>query len=304
MRRIDPTDPTPLDLGQHLSVAGTRAFFGAITGALRLFRGSPPDGWQTIRYGLHRDEIFDFRHVDDEPGKNAAHRNPVVFFHGGGWMMGTKDFYSHDLCFLSAAGYPIFNVEYPKAPEHPHPWILRSVLKALAFVRDTYSEAKAVHIMGDSAGGNLAVMAAVLAANPSLIAPVDPAFDPRTLPKILSATSIYGVLERETCLNSGIPGGPTMIEAYGGHESVGPTVDAAHAITPMDLAFTSHPPCFLGCGESDLILPSTIIYEKRLREAGHKVTMKLYPGATHGYFNFPDGPTKTPIPDRHRRVPE
>ena len=289
MKRIDPTSPTPLDLGQHLSVAGTRAFFGAVTGALRLLRGSPPDGWQTVRYGLHRDEVMDVRHVDGA----TAHRHPVVFFHGGGWMMGTKDFYSHDLCFLSDAGFPIFNVEYPKAPEHPHPWILRSVLKALAFVRETYDNGAAVHVMGDSAGGNLAVMAGVLAANPSLIAPVDPKFNPKTLPEILSTTSIYGVLERGTCLNTGIPGGHTMLEAYGGSESLGETVDAAHAITPMDLTFTSHPPCFLGCGQSDLILPSSTIYEQRLREAGHKVTMKLYAGATHGYFNFPDGLTKS-----------
>ena len=29
-------------------------FFGALTGAIRLFRGSHPDGWRTLRYGVRR----------------------------------------------------------------------------------------------------------------------------------------------------------------------------------------------------------------------------------------------------------
>jgi len=287
MISIDPNEPTPLNIGQHLSVLGTRAFFGTVTGVLRLFRGSPPNGWRTVRYGLHRDEILDVRETDAD---NAAH--PVVFFHGGGWMMGTKDFYSHDLCFLSDAGFPIFNVEYPKAPEHPHPWILRSVLKALAFIREDFPEARAVHLMGDSAGGNLAVMAGVLADNPELIGHIDPDFDATTLPEILSVAAIYGVLDRLSCLNTGIPGGHTMIESYGGSDALAKTVGPACAITPMDLAFAKHPPCYLGCGEKDIILASTYIYEARLREAGHDVKVHVYPGATHGYFNFPEGVTK------------
>jgi acetyl esterase len=285
MISIDPTPPTPLNIGQHLSVAGVRTFFGAVTGALRLLRGSPR-GWRTVRYGLHRDEILDVRRVEGRT------RSPVVFYHGGGWMMGTKDFYSHDLCFLGEAGFPVFNVEYPKAPEHPHPWILRSVLKSLAFVRKSFDDGAAVHVMGDSAGGNLAVMAAILAGNPEFIPAVDPDFDAATLPKILSATSIYGVMDRGTCLGTGLPGGHTMIEAYGGSGCLGETVDAAHAITPMDLAFANHPPCFLGCGDKDIVLPSTHIYAARLAEAGHPATVRIYPNATHGYFNFPEGKTK------------
>src|SRR5262249_27395857 len=160
-----------------------------------------------------------------------AHK-PVVFFHGGGWMMGTKDFYSHDLMFLTDAGHTVFNVEYPKAPEYPHPLPLRAVLKALAFVR---GDAEAVHVMGDSAGGNLAVMAGILAENPGLIAHVDPSFDARTLPKILSCTSIYGVLDRKSCMNANVFGGSTMLEAYGGPNTLSEQVDPKYAITPMDL---------------------------------------------------------------------
>ena len=261
--------------------------FGALTGAIRLVRGSHPEGWRTLRYGLHRDEVLD--HM--EPNARVTRRRPVVFFHGGGWMMGTKDFYSHDLLFLAAAGHPVFNIEYPKAPDHPHPWMLRSVFRALAFIRQSFPDARAVHLAGDSAGGNLAMMAGVLAQNPGLLAVIEP--DDGQLPDILSVVSLYGVLDRLTCLNPNTIVGPTMIEAYGGPEALGETVDAAHAITPMDLKFERHPPCFLSCGEWDPLLASQDLYAKRLIREGHSVKTKAYAKATHGYFNFPEGAVKT-----------
>jgi acetyl esterase/lipase len=282
-----PVTATPLNPLQLAAVTTFRLFFGTVTGALRLARGTHPEGWRTLRYGLKRDEILD---VHSARGEAAAHR-PVVFFHGGAWMMGTKDFYAHDLLFLPEAGFPTFNVEYPKAPEHPHPWPLRAVLEALAFVAASEEGGHEVHVAGDSAGGNLAVMAAVLASNPELIVHVDPGFDPRRLPRILSATSIYGVLDRASCLAVSFPG-ETMIEAYGGPGALGETVTPECAITPMDHTFTAHPPCLLACGEHDPILSSTRTYAARLESGGFPVTTKIYPGATHGYFNFPNGPTK------------
>jgi acetyl esterase/lipase len=136
------------------------------------------------------------------PLPGFARRHAVVFIHGGGWMMGTKDFYSHDLMFLPEAGYPIFNIEYPKAPEHPHPRPLRALLAALVFIKRSFPEAECVHLMGDSAGGNMAVMAALLAADEALLKQVDPWCDPKKLPKVASVTSIYGVLDRTSLMQS------------------------------------------------------------------------------------------------------
>ena len=275
-----------LKFGQHLALAGTQVIFGALTGAIRLVRGSHPEGWRTLRYGLHRDEVLDYM----EPREHVTRRHPVVFFHGGGWMMGTKDFYSHDLLFLAQAGHPVFNVEYPKAPDHPHPWMLRSVFRALAFIRQSFPDGTAVHLAGDSAGGNLAMMAGILTENPDLLAVIEP--DEGALPQILSVVSVYGVMDRQSCLNPNTIVGPTMIEAYGGREALAPEVDAAHAITPMDLKFTKHPPCFLTCGEWDPLCASNEAYAKRLTREGHKVQAKTYAKATHGYFNFPEGDVK------------
>ena len=271
-----------LTFGQHLTIVGSRMFLGALTGVIRLTRGAQPEGWQTIRYGLHREELLD--HL---PARTPHQHAPVVFFHGGGWMMGSTGTYSHDLLFLAEAGYPVFNVEYPKAPEHMHPRILFAVFQALGFIRANFPEADAVHLMGDSAGANLAAMAALLTLNPEFLAAVNPGLRGASLPKVLSVTSIYGVLDRQTSIK-GFPGGDTMIESYAGPGALGATVDAAHAITPMDLAFKNHPPCLLVCGDADPLLESQKLYAARLKQEGFPVTTHVYPGAIHGFFNFPE----------------
>jgi acetyl esterase/lipase len=134
-------------------------------------------------------------------------------------------------------------------------------------------------------------MAGILAQNPELLAAIEP--DAGALPDILSVVSLYGVMDRLTCLKPNIPVGSTMIEAYGGPEALKPEVDAAHAITPMDLKFTKHPPCFLTCGEWDPLTASDEIYAKRLTREGYAVKSKTYAKATHGFFSFPEGDAKS-----------
>lgn len=280
--------PTPLTIGQHLTVASARMLFGAMTSAMCLTRGFHPPGWDTLRYGLHREETLDYLAVDE----NGPHHAPVVFIHGGGWMMGSTDAYSHDLLFLGEAGYPVFNVEYPKAPDHPHPGILQSVFSALKFIKQTFPDIKAAHLMGDSAGGNLAVMAALKIANPALLKTILPDLNVADVPKVLSVISLYGVMDRQTCLDGSIFGADTMIESYAGPGALGETVDEHHAITPMDLTFKKHPPCLLICGDADPLLVSQERYAKYLRAEGHKVTSKVYAGGIHGFFNLTDSRPK------------
>lgn len=276
-----------LTFGQHLLIVASRMLFGALMTVLRLFRGPPPSGWQTVRYGLMREETLDYIAAQTPPP-----RRPVVFIHGGAWLMGNPGLYSHDLAFLAEAGHPVFSIGYPKAPEHQHPKILRSVFKALMFIRMNFPQAERVHFMGDSAGANLAVMAAVLISNPQLLAPIDPHMKPETLPSPASVTSIYGVLDRGTCLSGAIPFGVTLLEAYGGPDVLGATVAAHNAITPTDLAFSTHPPCLLVSGNADPVLGCHEVYGQRLREAGHAVSEHVYAGAIHGFFNLPDSDTK------------
>ena len=98
-----------------------------------------------------------------DPGRE---RPPaIVYFHGGGWVVGDLD--THDgTCRLLAATSRclVVSVDYRLAPEHPFPAAVDDCLAAYAWVHGNSEELGfapgQVGVMGDSAGGNLAAVVA------------------------------------------------------------------------------------------------------------------------------------------------
>jgi len=101
-------------------------------------------------------------------GVGRGSRPPaIVFYHGGGWVDG--DLVSHDpSCRLlaSVSGCVVIAVDYRLAPEHPFPAAVDDALAAYAWVHANTEELGIaegrVGVMGDSAGGNLAAVVALL----------------------------------------------------------------------------------------------------------------------------------------------
>lgn len=83
--------------------------------------------------------------------------------------------------------------------------MLRSLLAGLAWLAREHG-VREIHLVGDSAGGNLATMLGLALANPELLARVD-TIDPGTLPVVRSITSLYGVMDRVTFREDGFPKG-------------------------------------------------------------------------------------------------
>lgn len=147
-----------------LSVADARRFYRerrfftqpeapAVAECLAL-RASAPDGDIPLR--LYR-----------PAGSHATARlAALVYFHGGGWVIGDLD--THDtLCrsLANASGCAIVSVDYRLAPEHPFPAAFDDAVAATRWVRreaDALGLDRArLGVGGDSAGGNLAAAVAI-----------------------------------------------------------------------------------------------------------------------------------------------
>ncbi len=91
----------------------------------------------------------------------------IVYYHGGGWVIGDVEGYER-FCRLLAAvtGCVVVSVDYRLAPEHPFPAAVDDAVAAYQWVHrntdDLGAAAGQVAVMGDSAGGNLAAVVALL----------------------------------------------------------------------------------------------------------------------------------------------
>ncbi len=92
----------------------------------------------------------------------------IVFFHGGGFVFGSIG--SHDwLCrhLTRESGCAVLSVDYRLAPEHPFPAAVEDAYAAVEWAAanpDAVRGDGQVAVAGDSAGGNLAAVAALMAA--------------------------------------------------------------------------------------------------------------------------------------------
>lgn len=104
-----------------------------------------------------------------------AERTPpvVVFFHGGGWVVGDLDTYDGTAREHAVGlGAVVVSVDYRLAPEHPYPAAVDDVWAVTRWVADHAGELGAdparIAVAGDSAGGNLAAVVAQLARDAGL----------------------------------------------------------------------------------------------------------------------------------------
>jgi acetyl esterase len=98
-------------------------------------------------------------------GRDAAQRPLVVYFHGGGWVIGdlqTHHAYCHQLA--DASGCTVISLAYRLAPEHPFPAAQDDCLAAAQYIAERCADfgrsTGGLVLAGDSAGGNLAACVA------------------------------------------------------------------------------------------------------------------------------------------------
>ena len=95
----------------------------------------------------------------------AGHLGALLYFHGGGFVIGdldTHDILCRQLCTM--ADVIVISVDYRLAPEHPYPAAVEDALAAFAWFRehgaDSGADPKRLAVGGDSTGGTLAAIVA------------------------------------------------------------------------------------------------------------------------------------------------
>jgi epsilon-lactone hydrolase len=204
----------------------------------------------------------------------------VLFFHGGGYVLGSAALYRDFSWRVAAASRAtVLCLDYRLAPEHPFPAAVDDAVAAYRALLAAGAEARHVAFAGDSAGGGLALAAMLrlrdegvpLPAAAAAISPwtdlaltgasldFDPAVDPLTSREAaIRAAELY--------LAGSDPRLPYASPLYG--ETSG------------------FPPTLILAASTEILRDDAVRMAENLRGAGREVQLDLAPGLFHGWHLF------------------
>lgn len=212
----------------------------------------------------------------------------IVYYHGGGWVVGSID--THDAVareLANRAASIVVSVDYRLAPENPFPTAVEEAYAALAWVSQNAEslggDATKVAVAGDSAGGNLAAVVSLMARDKSgptirfqaLIYPV-------TNLSSLDTESYNNFAEGFFLTKEGMEWFRSQY-LPGKEDWVNP-----HASPLLAKDHSNLPPAIVITAQFDPLRDEGEAYVEKLKKAGVQVKLSRYDGMIHGFVSFGD----------------
>jgi acetyl esterase len=219
------------------------------------------------------------------PATAAETAPAVVYAHGGGFVFCDLD--SHDgLCrsLANRTGAVMISVDYRLAPEHPWPAAAEDVYAAVSWAVEHTDllgiDAGRIAVGGDSAGGNLAAVAALMARD-------------RGGPALAAQVLLYPLMAADfdndsyRAFGRGYYNPKTALQWYW-DQYVPAATDRHHPYaSPLKGDLSGLPPAVMALAGHDPLRDEGLAYANALEAAGVSVTQLPYPGGVHGFLTMP-----------------
>jgi acetyl esterase len=209
----------------------------------------------------------------------------LVFFHGGGWMIGDLD--SHDVVCRKLAHEGeliVISVDYRRSPEHKFPAAVDDAIAATRWIASNAAQlgidASRLTVGGDSAGGNLAAVVALAARDGD-----SPDIAGQVL--IYPATDFALTHPSHSDPDTSILLTHSVVKWFRGHylndlaDGEDWRASPARAKTLAGL-----PPAYVLTAGADPLFDEGNEYAARLKDAGVAVKKRTFPGQFHGFFTM------------------
>jgi len=216
--------------------------------------------------------------------KNNGLAPCLVFYHGGGWVIGNLD--SHDVVCRKLAHEGellVISVDYRLAPEHKFPAAVDDAATAVKWIASNAQQLgidpARLMVGGDSAGGNLAAVAALAARDgggPKLAGQV----------LIYPATDFSWTQPSHSEPETSILLTHSVIRWFGNHYLGDADIDDWRASPARAKTLAGLPPAYVLTAGADPLRDEGDEYAARLKQAGVPVTYKHFPGQFHGFFTM------------------
>ncbi len=226
----------------------------------------------------------------------TAPQPTLVFYHGGGWILGTKEASFMSVLPWLEMGWNVVNVEYRMARVAPAPAAVEDAMCALRFVvdkaKDYGIDTGRIVVSGESAGGHLALAAGIIpetAGFTRACAGGGFSASDAAVPKVAAIINWYGITDVAEMLAG--PNARSYAVQWVG--AAANRDELARSVSPMKYVAAGLPPILSIQGDADKIVPysQNVRFNEALTKAGAKSELFTVPGGGHGNFK-PEERTK------------
>jgi acetyl esterase/lipase len=222
--------------------------------------------------------------LDVYQARDAATPNPtLVYFHGGGWVQGSKEASSLTFLPFLNMGWNVVNVEYRLAKVSLAPAAVQDALCALRWVyrngKEYNMDASRLVVMGNSAGGHLALTTGMTPASEGL----DSLCPGTEELKVAAIINWYGI----TDVNELLAGANVRNFAVAWLGGMSNREEIAKRVSPLSYVRAGLPPIISIQGDADPIVPysQNVRLHQALDKAGIRNELVTIPGGKHGGFS-------------------
>lgn len=207
----------------------------------------------------------------------------IVYFHGGGWVLGDKQVYDASARGLSkGAQSVVVSVDYRLAPENKFPAAWDDALAAYKWVAmnaaSLKGNPKSLALAGESAGGTLAISTAISAIAAGI-----------TIPNAILA--IYPLAQTSNMATDSYidcavakPLDKAMIAWFLDNLLTTPADKSDPRLDLVHASLSALPRVIIIHAQIDPLRSDSVLLEQALHQAGVRVTRKEYAGVTHEFF--------------------
>ncbi len=210
----------------------------------------------------------------------------VIYIHGGGWVVGSKESAVLQILPYLEMGFAVVNVEYRLAKVALAPAAVEDVRRALRWVwtnaKNYGFDTTKIVVTGGSAGGHLALMTGMLDGSAGFDQTTG--WDPvPAIPKVAAIVNWYGITDVADLLEG--PNYQQYAAAWLG--SLPNRKELAKAVSPLTYVRATTPPIFTVHGDADQLVPyqHAVRLHQALKKAGVKNEFVTIPAGRHGGFS-------------------
>ena len=224
------------------------------------------------------------RYYTPEASTKDSNLPVIVFFRGGGWVIADLDTYDASASALARkTGAAVVSVDYPMAPEHKFPAAHDEAIEAYKYVLKNAKgwgyDTSRIAIVGESAGGNLALNTAIAARDQNLTRPV-------------AVVSVYPVAATtmdtpsKTDQADAKPLNSPMLTWFFGNVLENDAQKQDPRLNLVAANLKDLPPVTVINAEIDPLRSDGDLIVEKLKAAGNDTAHQLYAGVTHEFFGM------------------